>query len=67
MNENNNLLDNCCCLSEFEIQLCKQTENRVAKEILQDWYNDVVHGMGVEGHYILEYAKKYGIQLDDTP
>lgn len=40
-------------------------KKQVAKEILQDWYDDVVHGMGVDGYYIKEYAKKYGVKIDE--
>lgn len=43
----------------------EEITKRVAKEILQDWYNDVVHGMGAEGHYIFEYAKKYGVEIEE--
>ena len=43
----------------------EEITKRVAKEILQDWYDDVVHGMGAEGHYIFEYAKKYGVEIEE--
>ena len=43
----------------------EEIAKRVAKEILQDWYDDVVHGMGAEGHYIFEYAKKYGVEIEE--
>lgn len=40
-------------------------KSEAAKEILQAWYNDVVHGMGEDGGYIKEYAKKYGVEVKE--
>lgn len=56
--------------SEEEIKQIAEAFNgdikkQVAKEILQDWYDDVVHGMGVDGYYIKEYAKKYGVEIEE--
>lgn len=47
------------CPNQDEIR--KET----AKDILQDWYNDVVHGIGEDGEYIKEYAKKYGVEVEE--
>ncbi len=43
----------------------EEITKRVAQDILQDWYDDVVHGMGVDGYYIKEYAKKYGVEIEE--
>ncbi len=43
----------------------EQIKKQVAQDILQDWYDDVVHGMGVDGYYIKEYAKKYGVEIEE--
>lgn len=55
-------------IDRFDKELMKQKEQvskDTVKEILQDWYDDVVHGMGVDGCYIKEYAKKYGVEMDN--
>lgn len=42
----------------------EEVRKETAKGILQYWYDDVVHGMGVDGYYIKEYAKKYGVEVE---
>lgn len=36
-----------------------------AKEILQDWYDDIKVRLGEDGNYIINYAKKYGVEIDE--
>lgn len=35
-----------------------------AKEILQDWYDDTRVRLGEDGNYIINYAKKYGVEIE---
>ena len=42
----------------------KRAGKDTAKEILQDWYDDTRVRLGEDGKYIIYYAKKYGVEID---
>lgn len=66
MSENNNLLDDCCCLGEFEIQLCKKTRKDTAKEIFGEIIKSTALCEPQGGHCSLDYlvvrARQYGLE-----
>ena len=42
----------------------KRAGKDTAKEILQDWYDDTRVRLGEDGKYIINYAKKYGVEIE---
>lgn len=43
----------------------KHAGKDTAQEILQDWYDDTKVRLHEDGSYIINYAKRYGVELDE--
>ena len=47
-----------------DIEADEKVRKETAKDILQDWYNDLI-GMGIDGYYVKQIAEKYGVEIDN--